>query len=463
MEFNAFMNRITFCLFVIALVLVPFRKVQVGGDLDIKLDEPVSLEVLSEFKKQMQQGYNLQYFVFDPKHSRYLQKHGTSGDELMEKIAEGEFGADEKCLHVDYIYGWFWQNCKRYYVMYRLSGDTYYIEQLTKYAAAMDWILANRPHILYPKERRAKLGKVTVDMIPWEPAAASNFIAHVYAGRLVLERARQPGAVVSRDQIQQARKNLATTVRYMESLIQRDKGLDSEMKVPAESARIIREIPWNQNMMYFAILAGTAAALEDLQKIERTSRYQETIDLYTGIVIAGIRYFNKVSDVTEIEGRPYVFHSHTPKDPLMPSKDYPDGRIDGHPIFRYPEDVPHSQSTAWNLLFIWATDERFGVTDDLLTGVVNTHVDYVLKQPRKFEERTVPRNHIISPWTERGRRKSHTWGPIRRIGLPYICYATFNSEVIAEMQRWAKGDAISGFNRLFVLYGKHIHTVRSKR
>jgi hypothetical protein len=336
-EHNVSMNRATFFLFLISLVLVTPGKAQVaagtGGDLDIKLDEPVSPEVLSEFKKQMQQGYNLQYFVFDPKHPRYQKRHGTTGDELMEKIAEGEFPPDEKCLHVDYIYGWFWQNCKRYYVMYRLSGDTYYIEQLTKYAEAMDWILANRAHILYPKERRANLGKVTVDMIPWEPAAASNFIAHVYAGRLVLERARQPDAVVSREQIQQAGKNLATTVRYMESLIKCKKGFDSELKVPAESARIIREIPWNQNMMYFAMLAGTAAALEDLQKIERTSRYQETIDLYTRIVAAGIRYFNKVSDITEIEGRPYVFHSHTPKDPLMPSKDYPDGRIDGHPVF----------------------------------------------------------------------------------------------------------------------------------
>ena len=36
------MNRVIFCLFVIALVIVPFGKVQAAGDLDIKLDEPVS-------------------------------------------------------------------------------------------------------------------------------------------------------------------------------------------------------------------------------------------------------------------------------------------------------------------------------------------------------------------------------------------------------------------------------------
>ncbi|MHC4543292.1 MAG: hypothetical protein ACYSYL_02035 [Planctomycetota bacterium] len=190
-EHNVAMKRVTFFLFLTALVLVPFGKAEnaagIGEDSDIKLDEPVSPEVLREFKKQIQQGYNLQYFVFDPKHPRYREKHGTSGDELMEKIAEGGFPADEKCLHVDYIYGWFWQNCKRYYVMYRLSGDTYYIEQLTKYAEGMDWILANRAHILYPKERRANLGKVTVDMVPWETAAASNFIAHVYAGQKVIQ------------------------------------------------------------------------------------------------------------------------------------------------------------------------------------------------------------------------------------------------------------------------------------
>ena len=82
------MKRATFLIFVAAFILVPFSEVLVAGDLDVKLDEPVSPEVLSKFKKQMQQGYNLQYFVFDPKHPRYKKKHGTSGDELMARIAE---------------------------------------------------------------------------------------------------------------------------------------------------------------------------------------------------------------------------------------------------------------------------------------------------------------------------------------------------------------------------------------
>ena len=41
-----------------------------------------------------------------------------------------------KFKHVNFIYGFIWQNIRRYYVAYRLSNDPFYIEQLLQYARA---------------------------------------------------------------------------------------------------------------------------------------------------------------------------------------------------------------------------------------------------------------------------------------------------------------------------------------
>lgn len=77
---------------------------------------------------------------------------------------------------------------------------------------------------------------------------------------------------------------------------------------------IIRTTPYNQSFMYYALLGVAAVALDDLQRLDGGDDHAETVDRYRRIVRAGIATFVDHSDVTAIDGTPYVFQSHSPAD-----------------------------------------------------------------------------------------------------------------------------------------------------
>jgi len=117
----------------------------------------------------MQTGHELRYLVFAPKHPRYRNGPGTTGDELMKRIDSNEFPPAEKFKHSAFIYGFFWRNTRRYYMAYRLSGDPYYVEQLRKHARAMDWILRTRPVALQEEQHLRKSSARRATMQQKEP------------------------------------------------------------------------------------------------------------------------------------------------------------------------------------------------------------------------------------------------------------------------------------------------------
>jgi len=435
-----------------------------GGDTIDAVDQPIAAAELEQYVQGILSGEHLSYGLYGKRPIRWLPN--ATGDEMLRLARDGEFPDDESFLHVSFIYGSYWNNCRRYYMAYRITGDLRFVEQLRQYARLMDWILGNRPWLVLPKEMRQPRPADPIATIPHEPAAASNFIGHALAARLTLQIARQDPTKVTVTQIDEARRFLQTVVKYMDSRVQGDGTIDSELNIPVVAAEVIRTTPYNQSFMLYAVLGLATVAMDNLQHLDGNRVHDQTIDLYTRIVRAGIDKFIDHSDVTEIDGKPYVFHSHSPADRYELIRD-PNNRgrripqvIDGHPVFHYPEDVPHSQSQAWNLVLLWETGKQFGVTDKLLKGVANTHVDYVLHGEAPLGDgRTGPAKHILSPWTLEG-RKDVVWSPLGRPSLVYAIYLPFRAD-IAEATRELSGrgerEMASPLGKQFVLFAHYLH------
>ncbi len=440
----------------------------------LRLDTPVAQKKLAEWKKKFQSGEALNYFYINVrrKSGRFSTGPGLTGDEFV-KIVESRKLPAEKFAHVDFIYGFLWQNVRRYYVAYRLSGDPFYIEQLLQYARAMDGVIANHREVFVPRNKRAEAKKkgITIDMIPFEPAGGSNLMAHAYSSMVAMEWVKShPNDPRAADWVTQAGHNLDRVDMYMASLL--GKSVDPETGLPANVADWLyvfkKYSPWNQCYMSFSVLTAAALAMENYQQIIHTDKYQSTIDTYLNVVRTANAVLKSDSDTFILNGKPYLVHQHGPT--FLPLNGNPgyhcDGLINGHPLFYGGEDIPHSGSIAWNLLFIYENaGERVGATDALLAGLINALVDYVINHPVEDEKGFVfPPNHFYSPWAypnipEKWRTRRH-YGKLHGIQEGYDPYVVWNPDFRLSMHKWK----VDGRRQeLFVNFARRIYQVTAER
>jgi len=434
-----------------------------------QVDQPISPKTLEAYTEGLLSGADIRYGLFGRRPPEWIEK--ATGDEMLRRATSGELPDDDAFSHVGFVYGAYVDNCRRYYMAFRITGDERFLEQLRQYARLMDWIQTNRPWLVLPKDRRAEKPKDWVATVPHAPAAASNFIGYALSARLTLQLARTDRTLVTPEQQTEARIFLEKVVRYLDSKVTGNGAIDRKSGLPTVAAEIVDKVPYNQSTMYYAVLGVTAAGLEDLQNIEGHDNHGKTIDLYTRIVRAGVTKFVEHSDVTKIQGRPYVFQSYTPDDVGMTVRDPKTRervplRVEGHPVFRYPEGAGHSGGEAINLLLLWETDSRFGVTESLLTGIANTYVDYVLRGRVALKDGTTgPPATILSPWTVQG-RPDMKW---KRMGRAYPLYASFLpfNEELAEASRQLNGrsrkemDSPDGTH--YILFAHYLQAKRSRQ
>lgn len=442
------------------------NEIPLPDDQTLRLDTPVPAEKLAEWKEQFRSGKALNYFYIDLRQNncRFRTGPGLTGDEFVE-VVRGHKLPVEKLGHVEFIYGFLWQNVRRYYVAYRLSNDPYYIEQLLKYANAMDGVLTDYPEVFFSKDKRdaAKKQGITVEMVPSEPAGGSNLMAHAYAAMVALEWVKaHPDEPRAAAWTREAEHNLDMVAKYMASLL--GKKLDPKTKLPENVANWLyvheKYSPWNQCFMSFSVLTASALAMEDLQQLKHTAKYQKTIDLYLKVVSTSLAVLKHDSDTCILNGKPYLFHQHGPA--FTPRG----GLLNGHPLFLGGEDIPHSGSIAWNLLFIYENaGDRVGATDPLLAGLVNALVDYVINHPVKDEKGVMfPPNHFYSPWVypniPQKWRTRRWYGKLHGIQEGYDGYVVFNPELRTSMRRWK----VDGRRQeLFVNFAKRIYQIADAR
>ncbi|MEM1443131.1 MAG: SGNH/GDSL hydrolase family protein, partial [Verrucomicrobiota bacterium] len=442
-----------------------------GGSFDIT--QPPAEEVLAQLKTDYQEGYGLGWY-FLPKESRYREGPGLLGEEFLSDLESGKFVQGK---HVAFIYGYFFQNVTELYKMYRASEDPWYVDQIVKYAEAIEWILANEPQFLIPEERRGEPIADSLATIPHEPAAVANFWAPVNAARLLLERARNRGAKPEDPDVIQAKQFLGMSVQYVASQVTADYfdlslkrgeepqpfqpgpntlALREKFGIPARAAQIIEYTPWNQTFFYFATLTGAAKALEDLQAIEGGSAYANYIKVYRDVVRAGMWSLQVENICVVREGIPYFFHMHTP----MRDKE-PKTRL-GFPIFS-GEDIGHSGSGAWNLPYIWEAGEEFGVSPALLAGYCNAMV--VTMGDTSMTDKKgnpVPRVHLDSPWNLAASGRTNF--PWKGHKGRYYSMITFAPDIVAANRPYpTKSPIWETPGHIERLWSGHLHRVWMSR
>ena len=428
-----------------------------GGYMD--LSKKPAADLLAKLKENYSRGDGLEWY-FLPKEDRYRNGPGLTGDELLDDLKTGKFVEEGK--HTTFIYGFYKKNVDTYYRLYRVSGgDPDYRDQIVKYAEGIEWLIENRPQQLLPAERRAETLSDPVAEIPHEPAAVGNFFANTVAARLLLEG--QPNA----QQIEQAKRFLATTKKYTASQITSDylptydrrnlpftegnrtRMLREKFQLPPRAAQVIEYQPWNQTFFYFATLAHAAKAYESLQRLEEHEDHAETIHLYRNICRAAMYAFQTENICVVREGRPYFFHAHGPrrdKDPRM---------CLGFPMFD-AEDNGHSGSGANHLGYLWEAGEEFGCRTILLAGYANAMaitMDDACMTDKKGN--AWPRGHLDNPWyLAASGRKNH---PAKRLANKYYHLMAFSPEIVAANRPYAEGDEVWSDGDLRQLWAGYLY------
>jgi len=454
---------------------VPIHKeLPLPGGQALRLDTPVPKAKLAEWKARFRSGQALRYFFIDihNRDGRYRKGPGLTGDEFRQVAESGRLPVQE-LGHVEFIYGFLWQNVRRYYVAYRLSGDPFYIEQIVQYARAMDGVLADHPEAFIPKDKREayKQKGITVDMLPYEPAGGSNLMAHAYSAMLAMEWVKaHPDGPRAAEWTRLATRNLNQVARYTPSLLGNQAHPDTGLPVHVHDWLHVLEkySPWNQCYMTFGMLTAAALAMEDYQAVADTAAYQPTIDRYLTVVRAGNAALTRDSETCILGGKPYLFMQHGPAFlPEHGNRGYHfRGLLNGHPLFVGGEDIPHSGSTAWNLLFIWENaGDRAGATDALCAALINALVDYVMGRPVKDDKGNVyPPNHFYSPWTQANvpeKNRTLKWfGRLGKIGEGYDGYVVWTPDFRMQMAKWKIRRPRQD---LFVHFAKRVYQVAAAR
>jgi len=446
-----------------------------GGVID--LSRAPSPDDIANLRRRAQRGELFDYYYL-PGHDRYGKGPGLTGDEFLDDIRNDRFPKD--CKHSNFIYGFYVENVRRYYILYRVTGDAHYVEQIARYADAAQWLLEHRPQQFLPEGRRNDPLPKPMKAIPHEPAALSNFFPHVNAARLLLEEAKKHNAGPDDPRVIRAKAFLLTAVRWMASKVEgpfpqtfgRSRGkkrppsftpgkttkmLVEQHRLPPRAAFTIEYTPWNQTFFYYITLAAAAEALDDLGDIEKTEKYREQADLYKRVCRAAMILFQTESDCVIKDGTPYLFHLHTPL--RDGSHQY---RL-GHPVFG-AEDLAHSKSGALNLPYLWEAGPDYGCTSAIVAGYANAML-HTLNDPtaqKKGKDQPWPRSHLDSPWylaaTERKR------GPTRRLAEGYYTMLAFAPDLLAANRRYTRNDTGRGnLSELLFLYAGTIYREARER
>ena len=98
------------------------------------------------FTEDLISGKTVEYALYGER--PIVRIPNATGDEMLRLAKSGGFPHDDAFTHTSFICGSYFQNCRAYYIAYRVTGDSRFVEQLRQYARLMSWILRERPHLI---------------------------------------------------------------------------------------------------------------------------------------------------------------------------------------------------------------------------------------------------------------------------------------------------------------------------
>jgi hypothetical protein len=225
--------------------------------------------------------------------------------------------------------------------------------------------------------------------------------------------------------------------------------------LPQKMTDILNTNPWNQCFMSFAVFNAARIGFTTLQELEGNSAYQNTIDLYEHIAKEALKKFQSHSDPFMLDGTtPFLAHAHGPGNNAADGRNYNGHTLNG------TEDIPHSGSTAWNLLFIYDCDgDEVGASDGLLTGFINC-MNYLFDNPYYDDSQWVVANRTYSPWEydKESIENPGNFGTLGKVQEGFDGYSAFNPDFPV------KADSVGdNADEMYLNYSRWIYQKRFER
>jgi hypothetical protein len=198
-----------------------------------------------------------------------------------------------------------------------------------------------------------------------DPEGLAYMFSMAASVRITLQLARKYPGTVRGQAIAEAKAILETMLSVLEPTYEGTASLDSEMGVPQKVADDFRERAFNRAMNGIGTLAMMTAALEDLQAIEKTEKYQPAIDHYRKVIQEYRKHwFSRGHFCSKVAGEKHFYYPYAPREG--------EPRVaDGCTIFKRTEDFGHYSHTTQGLVFLYESTPELGIDDDFMTAVAN--------------------------------------------------------------------------------------------
>ncbi len=412
-------------------------------------NQPISSDVLARLQAKGKEAM-LHRFYFAPRDPRYKAGPGLSGREYLEDAKNGTVRED--LGHVAWIYGELKMNLMADYWLYRITKDSWFLEDIMAFADANQTMLEQNSKLFLPNGQRE-----TGTFDHRTGTQIQHVHAHFISARLLMERVMANGGKASDPDYLKAKQYFDFAWGLVgeeimgpapETYGRPKNGKPAPTFTPGPSYNYILETfdipeflafkieyePWNGSASRYLPLVHAALAAEDLHRVSGEEKYLTLSQTLQRFVQAYMHMFQKGNHcVIDKEGQPYIWVYHTPGRDSGNRENPQGGFFRGHPIFG-GEDNGHSGAMARNLPYVWEAGPRFGCSTALMAAYANSMAE-VLHNPSSRKNGKVHfRSPIDSPWT-RAKHRPYA-APGKHPGTLYVECLAFSPDLLSGIRSW---------------------------
>jgi hypothetical protein len=239
-----------------------------------------------------------------------------------------------------------------FYKVYRSTGDKRVLDKLRE--SARNYAKLS---LAYPSAARLKAS---------DPEGLAYMYSMAVSSRIIMQSAKKNPSTVSWEEFVEAEAYLKTMVYILKPICEGNEALDPEMGIPRGLADDFRSRAFNRSLNGIGTLATLAAALQDLQDLNRSEEYQPLIDRYGKIVEEYIKHWLSIGHFcTKVHGGEGFFYPYAHRS----GEDLRD--VDGCRIYGRSEDVGHYSHSLQGLLLIYEALPESGIDDRFMTAAAN--------------------------------------------------------------------------------------------
>lgn len=240
-------------------------------------------------------------------------------------------------------------NWLTFYQVYRGTGDKRILDSLRVSGRHYRDLCVNYPDVAQLKAK--------------DPEGMAFMYSMAVSARLTLQLARKHPDQVSQEEIAEAEGFLEAIVSTLKPVCEGDDNLDPEMGIPKPLADDFKSRAFNRALNGIGTLAMATAALEDLQALRESTKYQPQIARYRKCIEEYFKNWKKEGCLfTEADGKTYFYYPYSPGENTTRENGLLLGAAD---------DAGHYSHSMQGVMLVHDATPELGADDEFMTAVAN--------------------------------------------------------------------------------------------